>query len=830
MLACVSVTVLLPLTSSAAMTTSDVTNAMTALKNSSYPQNYYWCGGNIDSSLSYSGCGSAGCSCNSFNRAYQCQGFALYVAQRIFGSYPAYPLSSYAHGATSGPWKCYTKSALGTQAFCALGLMPGDIVRASYNSSYSSGHTAVVWKVEDGKAYFAEVWGSVYSKINWGGFNYYSYTLEDICSRYSYVALWRNSTIIPSGAHTHNYISESETAHPHRAYRKCLECGESEFTGEYVKLDTCVCCAGIHDNVYTNEAQHPHYEVMTCKLCNNVAYSGATKKDNSCPKCLGIPYNIKIMASSQILSPGEEVTLSFSAENAVSYNGVIKRDGDKTVGEFSTSENSYTFISEDPGNYSITLTAVSSDNKVNSATCDIFEVRVAPTEVIKEENKFIFRYDLALSHEEAELFVSERYLTLIEHAEGYFYAELGFDTLFSEQSGTRLYTYIPCKLSYYEALSFCQQLGAELVCPKNAEENAMLVRLCSASAFGGVLLGANDTASELVWTDSNGKALEYTNWNLAYKAQANRYKNYLYMYPGGTWIDTTQMPSTAYGFVMSVENPFGYTENEDGSLTLTEVPFTRASVIEIPSVYEGKSVTAIGEGAFDGCEIDELVIPESIITVFDTAFDNSVVNTFVISRDSQLEQYFKDKGLVYKYIMPFTDVKKGSWYYDSMFFCYSNRYVSGTSKTKFSPSVSCTREMFVSVLVRLMGADTSEFDGVSSFEDVLPGQWYSEYIEWAYQNGITEGIGDGRFGLGQSITREQIAVLFYNLEEREVSDPDLSAFTDAEDISDWALDGVKWAVDCKLVNGTSATTLEPKRTAMRTELCQLIFNYCNLNI
>lgn len=824
---CMTLVLSLPICSSA-MTTDDVTDAMTALKGSAYPQSNYWCGGNISSSLSYSSCGRAsGCTCNSFNRAYQCQGFALYLAQRVTGSYPAYSLSSYAHGATSGSWRCYTKSAMGTQAFCALGLQPGDIVRAAYNSSYSSGHTAVVWKVENGKVYFAEAWGSVYCKINWGGFNYASYSLSSICSKYSYVALWRNTAITPSsGECKHNYVSMADESHPHREYIKCLKCGKTEYTGTYLTLDSCVCCNGIHEYTYYNEETHPHYEWGVCNRCQNTAYTGRTVIDQFCPGCFGLPYNMKAEPSRNSAFIGEEVAVDIYADNAVSFSATLKCDGDRVIETVDVEDGKYSFVPMLTGNYTVTVTAKSSDGKQNTVTSEAVSVYPALNEVTISDEICRLRYDTALSEEEAAEFCAERKLTLREHTKDSFYAEAVLDRSVYEQIEQTLYSFIPLKLSYYEILRFCELTGKSFAYSDSKEMNSMLSELCVKAGSGGLLLAANDVFEESLWVDYLGTPLEYTSWNASYNASPDRYKNYLFMYPGGSWTDSVSMPGLDYGFVVSEVSTFSYTEKEDGTLELCGLPVKSSKTLTIPSTHEGKRVTSISEEAFSDCSFDTVVIPDSVTSIPDNAFDTLTVFLFKISRDSGIEEYFINKGFNYSFIMPFADVKEGSWYYDSMFYCYSNRYVSGTSAKAFSPALTCTREMFVTVLSRVMKADTSEYTEASSFEDVLPGQWYSAPIEWAYANGITSGTGNGKFGIGKAVTREQIALFLYNLGAEPAEEQDLSVFTDAGDISDWALEAVNWSVSKGLIKGTSATTLEPKRTAMRTELCQMIYNYC----
>ena len=72
-------------------TTAEITSTLNSYKANVYRQNWYWCSG-LDTSFSYSVCGSAGCMCNSFNGAYQCHGYALYLAYKMMGTFPSYRL------------------------------------------------------------------------------------------------------------------------------------------------------------------------------------------------------------------------------------------------------------------------------------------------------------------------------------------------------------------------------------------------------------------------------------------------------------------------------------------------------------------------------------------------------------------------------------------------------------------------------------------------------------------------------------------------------------------------------------------------------------------
>ena len=75
-----------------------------------------------------------------------------------------------------------------------------------------------------------------------------------------------------------------------------------------------------------------------------------------------------------------------------------------------------------------------------------------------------------------------------------------------------------------------------------------------------------------------------------------------------------------------------------------------------------------------------------------------------------------------------------------------------------------------------------------------------------------------------------MALIIYNYEKMQgynVSDAsDLSSFADTADVSDWALDAIRWANKTELVNGTSETMLSPKATATRAQVAAILMRFC----
>ncbi|MBQ4602036.1 MAG: S-layer homology domain-containing protein [Clostridia bacterium] len=835
MLLCVMFVGILPLGVSA-VNTDQVTLNMTNLKAATYPDGWYWCGGDPYKSISYSGCGKkTTCLCNNFNNAYQCHGFALIMAQRTVGSFPAIRLAGYRHGVTSNGWTVYTSVGIGKPALCAMGLRPGDIVRASARSDFSDGHTAIVWKVEDGKVYFAECWGHVYSKIHWGSFNGAHTSMESICAAYTYVALVRNSSVqIGTGACPHSYREGHEGTHPHRKYTACIYCQDTKYTGEYATVSNCVCCKGVHDYAVSNEEVHPHKETKTCRMCGYFAYTGKTAVKADCPICQGIPYDLNISFEKDSYFAGETVKLEFSAQNAARYRVVVKKDGVKLAEYNNITDTSAIFDTEGVGNYIAAVTAYADDGKSVSADSAVLSVKAPITDVTVEENIYYITYGLRLDEESALSFCEERGLVLSTYTDVFFTAAFETDKLESEYMSENLYTYFPIPLSYYEAVDFAKCMGGILASSDSPETQAVLVKLCDETVSDGIILGSRDSASEGIWITEENRALEYFNWNISYIGGADRYKNCLFMYPGGTVTDSYEMPSDPHGFVVKSYSPFEYIDNGDDTLTLFVVEAIESSNLEIPAEHNGMPVVAIHSDAFARGVYGEIFIPSSITHIDPGVFAYADIRGLCVERDSEIHklliEYQVNEEIPIRFVFPFNDVSEKAWYYEGVRYCYDNSYISGTSKNTFSPNSNVTREQFVMMLANIAGADLSLYaDTDTGMSDVPVGKWYSSAVAWAVSEGYVSGVAEGVFGLGQNITREQLARLLYLYAEKQGVDTglraDLTVYTDESTVSVWAYDNVSWAVAAGLISGMSADTLGARGTATRAQAARIFMMF-----
>lgn len=255
--------------------------------------------------------------------------------------------------------------------------------------------------------------------------------------------------------------------------------------------------------------------------------------------------------------------------------------------------------------------------------------------------------------------------------------------------------------------------------------------------------------------------------------------------------------------------------------------------VTVSSATNGK-VTVLPSATIKGAAVTITVTPDDgyvldVLTVKD-AFGNAIALT-----ESDGKYIFKMPGSVVKVSatfkaasssLPFTDVGIGDWFYESVQYAYENGMMNGVGNNLFAPTSNLTRGMMAQVFYNLEGRPAA---GSGVFTDVAAGQWYADAVNWAVANGIVSGYGNGKFGPKDNMTREQLAQILYNyvaFKGYDVSlQGDLSAFNDGAETSQWALTAMKWAVGTGLIQGYNGN-LDPTGTATRAEVAQLLMNFC----
>ena len=177
----------------------------------------------------------------------------------------------------------------------------------------------------------------------------------------------------------------------------------------------------------------------------------------------------------------------------------------------------------------------------------------------------------------------------------------------------------------------------------------------------------------------------------------------------------------------------------------------------------------------------------------------------------------------------YTDVNTGDWFAEAVGSATAKDLLQGNGKGAFLPLSTTDRSALATVLYRLAGSPEAES---ANFSDVADNAWYADAVNWAASAGVVQG-NNGAFYPTNALTREQAVVMFYNhaasLDLDVSGKADLSAYTDAADVSGYAADAMAWAVAAGLVTGTGkGDTLSPKATATRAELAALILRAADL--
>ena len=171
-------------------------------------------------------------------------------------------------------------------------------------------------------------------------------------------------------------------------------------------------------------------------------------------------------------------------------------------------------------------------------------------------------------------------------------------------------------------------------------------------------------------------------------------------------------------------------------------------------------------------------------------------------------------------------------YYDAAKYVFYEGLFKGIDDIRFGPDMTMTRAMFVTVLGRANVADTEKYSE-KKFSDVEPDTWYGPYVNWASELGFVLGYEDGTFRPDDTLTIEQAAAIVnrYASYPGYSTDPvgDLSAYSDASDVSEWAVPAMTWASDYGVYTGTDGA-LTPKADAPRKAVALMLYNFINAEI
>ncbi len=224
--------------------------------------------------------------------------------------------------------------------------------------------------------------------------------------------------------------------------------------------------------------------------------------------------------------------------------------------------------------------------------------------------------------------------------------------------------------------------------------------------------------------------------------------------------------------------------------------------LEIPVKHAAPSVVAV------------IVKPDGSETVLKKSFVTG--DGVVLTLSGAATVKVVDKSTV------FSDVSAGNWEKHAVDFVSARDIFRGTGGGAFSPNSSMTRGMLAVVLHNLEDGPAHGLG--NSFTDVGE-TWYTDAVQWAAEQGIISGYGDGRYGPNDNITREQLVVMLWRYAGSPVATDKELHFADADKTSAYALEALRWARENRVVNGDGNGLLNPQGAATRAQAAQMMMNF-----
>lgn len=171
---------------------------------------------------------------------------------------------------------------------------------------------------------------------------------------------------------------------------------------------------------------------------------------------------------------------------------------------------------------------------------------------------------------------------------------------------------------------------------------------------------------------------------------------------------------------------------------------------------------------------------------------------------------------------------------EAILFMTNNNVISGDKQGNFDPQKRITRAEIVTLLVKALEIDTSNLPTKANFTDVPLNHWAYKYVEAANRAGVVSGIGNGKFGINNECTREQITMMVMNYmsvsKEAVLADQgfsEIEKFKDESKMSEWAKAAIQFAVSNKLMSGIGSDMFSPTGSATKEQIAVILYKFLN---
>ena len=227
----------------------------------------------------------------------------------------------------------------------------------------------------------------------------------------------------------------------------------------------------------------------------------------------------------------------------------------------------------------------------------------------------------------------------------------------------------------------------------------------------------------------------------------------------------------------------------------------------------------------DGYEVDEIIVTDKDGNPVEVTINPDGTCTFQQPKGKvTIEVRYKTvQPIETPWNSPFSDVSESDWYYEAVRFVQERGLMNGYSDGRFGANDPLSRAQLAQILFNKEGKPGVNY--LLDFSDVADEAWYTEAIRWAASQGIVDGYGDGTFGPDDPITREQLAVILWRYSGSPAATSKELYFNDTDEISGYALEALRWAVENGILNGYGDGRLGPQGQATRAQVAQMLKNF-----
>lgn len=176
----------------------------------------------------------------------------------------------------------------------------------------------------------------------------------------------------------------------------------------------------------------------------------------------------------------------------------------------------------------------------------------------------------------------------------------------------------------------------------------------------------------------------------------------------------------------------------------------------------------------------------------------------------------------------FSDVGNDYWGYEAIKYLADLKVINGFEDGTFRPEELVTREQIAKMLCEAFELNFAE--QYTAYSDLQPGLWCEIYVQQITASGIMKGMGDSVFGIGKTLTRQDLAVIAYRLIENGILENTFSEsaefvpFNDIAQAADYAHEAINKMKQYGIINGMGNNAFAPLGGVTRAQAAQIIYS------